>query len=59
MSDLNKEKFEALASLENLYNSGLLGHPIGLLEHSIINTIELSELVKIYINEFDGQDKNL
>jgi len=54
MQDLNKEKFELIDELTALYSDRQVWEPIALLRHSIVNTIGLSELVKIYIHQYSG-----
>ncbi|GAA4789815.1 hypothetical protein GCM10023231_17230 [Olivibacter ginsenosidimutans] len=45
------EKLVLLRELEEIRYSGYIGLPTGLLAHAVLNTIDLFELVKMYINQ--------
>lgn len=57
MKDATEEKFELISQIQEIDFMDYMGRPTGLLAHAILNTIDIFELVKIYINT--GLNNNL
>ncbi|MGY4384942.1 hypothetical protein ACVWYN_001978 [Pedobacter sp. UYP24] len=50
MSNTLNEKFELMAQLYEIDSMEMIGMPTILLEHSVLNTVDLFELTKIYLH---------
>ncbi|MFC3563154.1 hypothetical protein [Pedobacter jamesrossensis] len=50
MSNILNEKFELIAQLYEIDSMELIGMPTIILEHSVLNTVDLFELTKIYLH---------